>query len=191
MALIPKATVSLECDGESFLFTETTGAYHATDNPGGYGTPNPATGACTATLVITNESSDVEYDSITMTPSSADGETVIEVSEILLDGTAITEIADGIWGFVYTVTSSGTDYTAEVKVLVIKGIKCSIAELAHKYSDGSCGCCNSNTFRDYLLTAYAKYLALSMSPICGDVNKIDTQRESLEDYLEEINCKNC
>ena len=76
-------------------------------------------------------------------------------------------------------------------MLVIKSINCSIAELAHKYADESCGCCNNKDFRDYLLTAYAKLIALRMSPICGSVSKIQTQIDSLEDYLQEINCKNC
>jgi len=191
MALIAKSTVSLSCDGESFLFTETTGAYNVSTNPGGYGAPNAALADCTATLVITNDSTDVEYDSITMTPSSSNGATLIELEDILLDGVELTAIEDGVWKFLYTVTSASVNYTSEVKVLVIKSINCSLVELAHKYSDDSCGCCNNKDFRDYLLTAYAKWLALTMSPICGDVAKIDTQRESLEDYLKEINCKNC
>lgn len=191
MALIPKITVSLSCDGNSFTFTETTGAYHVSDNPGGYGSPNPTTGASTGSLVITHESTDVEYDPITITPSSTDGETVIDYDEILLDTEPLTAIADGVWKFVYTVTSASVDYTAEFKVLVIKSINCSIAELAHKYADESCGCCNNKDFRDYLLTAYAKLIALRMSPICGSVSKIQTQIDSLEDYLQEINCKNC
>lgn len=192
MSLIAKQTVSLSCIGTSFTWTETTGAYDASSNPGGYGSPNPEVGECSGVLVISNESSDVTYDDITITLSDSNAVTVIELADILLDGTAITEIADGVWKFLFTITDgSENTYTSEVKILVIKDINCSVVELAKKYSDDSCGCCNNKDFRDYLLTAYAKWLALTMSPICGDVNKIDTQRESLEDYLEEINCKNC
>ena len=41
-----------------------------------------------------------------------------------------------------------------------------------------------------MFIAYAKWIALSNSLICSDGDAIDTQLESIGDFLESLNC-NC
>lgn len=51
MALIPTATLTVDTASEVLTLTDTTGAYNASTNPGGYGAPNPAIADNTGTLL--------------------------------------------------------------------------------------------------------------------------------------------
>lgn len=191
MALIPSITVSLHSDGESFKFTETTGLYDVTSNPGGYGAPNATTGASTGSLVVKDLTNDVTYDAITITPSSSNGITYITEAMLEVAGVAISDIADGIWSFTYTVTSASVDYTTEYRTLVIKEINCRMTALSLKYADKSCGCCNNRSFRELFVEAHALYASLCASVTCGNVALINEQITFLETFLSDLNCKNC
>ena len=191
MALSPSITIPLHNDGVSFKMTETTGAYDASSNTGGYGSPNPLVGSCTGALVPVDLTNSVTYDSITITPSETNGITYITTSLLQVSTVAISTIPDGVWEFTYTVNDGATDYTYTARTLVIKSINCKMADLALKYADKSCNCCNSNTFREKFVEAHARYQALIGGRICGNITQINEAITELEIFLNDLNCQNC
>ena len=191
MSLLLKGNLELECNGEDFVITELTGLYHATNNTTGYETPNDSLSDLeSATLVITNLTTGVEYDEITFVPSSTYGnQTTINVDDIKLAGVAITEILDGRWQFYITAVINGTSYTLDLQTLVITDLKCGLKNVILNWCEDGCNC-QSGTSRENMFIAYAKWIALSNSLICSDGDAIDTQLESIGDFLESLNC-NC
>lgn len=191
MSLLLKGNLELECNGEDFVITELTGAYHATNNTTGYETPNDSLSDLeSATLVITNLTTGVEYDEITFVPSSTYGnQTTINVDDIELAGVAITEILDGRWQFYITAVINGTSYTLDLQTLVITDLKCGLKNVILSWCEDGCNC-QSGASRENMFIAYAKWIALSNSLICSDGDAIDTQLESIGDFLESLNC-NC
>jgi hypothetical protein len=191
MALIPSITAPLNKDGQSFKFTELTGVYDVTSNPGGYGSPNPTAGTSTGALVVKDLTNNVTYDSITITPSDSDGITYITEALLQVSTVAISNIPDGIWSFTYTVTNSSVDYTTEYRTLVIKSINCKMTDLSLKYADKSCNCCNNRSFRELFVEAHALYASLCAAVTCGNVAQINEQITFLDNFLNDLNCKNC
>ena len=193
MALQLKATVSLNCSAQAFVYTQTTGAYDVTDNPTGFGAPNPEVGDVTsATLVVTNRTTGVEYDPIDFTVSDTDGEeTELGFDDLLVSEAEITEIEDGVWEFTLTVVAGGTTYVLETRTLILHTIKCDMTPISKKIADKSCGCCNSQKFMALASEIFVLYTNFKFANVCGDVTIINNQIEELQDLLENINCVNC
>ena len=188
MALVISGEVGLNCAANAFAFYEYTGAY-SVSNTKGFGTPNIAVGDIdSSTIIISNETTNVIYDTITFTHSATYGNlTNFTLSLIKLAGVAITEIVDGIWRFYITVVDGSTRYYLELKLLVMNDIKCGLLNLIKKYSEQDCNC--TGIIRENMLTAYAKYIALTTSVICSNETNIETQLDSLNNYLDSLNCE--
>lgn len=197
MAFKLKFTVENGSDCKSIIFTETTGAYHVSTNPTGWGTPNPTIGLVTSsTLTIQNLTTLVTYDAITITPSSSNAQTTITTEDLLIDGVSIGDITlpDGLYEFTYNIEVSSTrsTYQQVVKSLFLCESCCKIKKLATNV-DINCGCCNDDCADNMwkFLEAHTLYKALQWSGVCGSETEINSNIQSLQDYLININCKNC
>lgn len=112
MAFQIRKTVELATNAKSFVVTETTGAYSAS-NTGGYGTPNVATSSATASVIEITKWQDTTTYSVSAYstfPSSARATFTINNTDIGLASTEV--IADGVYlidlktTFVFTILSS-------------------------------------------------------------------------------------
>lgn len=196
MAFKLKFTVENGSDCKSIIFTETTGAYHASTNPTGWGTPNPAIAdVATSLLTIENLTTSTTYDDIIITPSSANAQTTITTEDLLIAGVSIGDITlpDGLYEFTYNIVlDDETEYQAIVKSLFLCESCCKIKKLAVDV-DIDCGCCNDDCADNMwkFLEAHTLYKALQWSGVCGSETEINSNIQSLQDYLININCKNC
>lgn len=196
MALTLKFTVENGNDCKSIIFTETTGAYNNPNNLTGWGSPNAAIAdVATAVLTIENLTTATIYDNITITPSSTNGETTITTQDLEVGSISIGDITlpDGLYEFTYTVTmDDDTVYIQTVKSLFLCESCCKIKKLATNV-DIDCGCCNDDCSEEVwnFLEAHTLYKALQWSGICGSETEINSNILNLQEYLININCKNC
>lgn len=129
MPLVLKACIREECDGLSF--SDTTREYDATDNPGGYGSPNTITGPS-------------DFDTLTLTwwqpmldPSVDPPTTVIDLLEnvptqssdedydwptFTFEELGITSIDAGVGYFEYVGTKDGDEYRADFTAILVKSL---------------------------------------------------------------------
>ncbi len=197
MALKLKFTVANGSNCKSIIFTETTGAYNNPDNITGWGTPNPSIGDVTySKLKIENLTTSTIYDLINITPNSTNSSTTINTSDLKIAGVSIGDVTlpDGLYEFTYhvKVNSLRTEYTSIVKSLFLCESCCKIKKLATDV-DLDCGCCNDDCSEKIwkFLEAHTLYKALQWSGVCGSETEINSNIQSLQDYLININCKNC
>jgi hypothetical protein len=195
MALTLKFTVENGDDCKSIIFTETTGAYNVTTNPTGWGTPNATIAQVTeATLTIENLTTAVIYDDITITPNSTNSSTTITTQDLEVGGVSIGDITlpDGLYEFTYTVIANTVTYEQVVKSLFLCESCCKIKKLAADV-DINCGCCNDDCAKELyqFLEAHTLYKALQWGGICGSESEINSNILSLQEFLININCKNC
>lgn len=190
MALELQGTLNVDCTGETFEYVQLTGLYNATTNLTGFGAPNLAIADIdSATLVITNLTTGVVYDDIDFTCSSTYGTTnEFGLSDILLDGVAITEILDGRWQFYLTVVGGGSTYTLDLQTVVVTDVRCGLKNVILNWCESGCNC-SHGTERENMLRAYSKWIALTTARICDNAD-IDTQLDSLDDFLDSLSC-NC
>lgn len=66
----------------SFVFSDVTGLYDATDNPGGYGTPNPAYADITSTLISITLANGEVTNITSFIPTAADHSITIQASDL-------------------------------------------------------------------------------------------------------------
>lgn len=174
MALSLGINVTQSSNRENFVFTETTGEYSAS-NTGGWGAPNPAyTDALTAVLSISKRNTDGTWETATDVDVYDDLPNIdgTEVSVSGEDAGFPTEIEDGIYKVVYTVTGeySSTPFSASVtKIFMIKGgIKCCYMEKAAEYVNCNCGCDKVSKELDMIAT---EYRMLCSTFDCGNLDQ--------------------
>lgn len=188
MALIPKFTISNSCNWDSLTHTQTTGVYDASDNTGGYGSPNALVGDITATsLSISNLTDDVEYDAITTIDASSDTTaTTIDLAELTVDGVEAftTNITDGVYEFIWTVTATSTDYTYTVRKLFLPEL-CGL--LAQKQIAITTCKCKSDYVSKWLY-GFALVKSLEGSAICGDLTAFSEDYDEVYNYLTNLRC---
>lgn len=144
---------------KNLVFTETTGAY-SPSNTSGWGTPNEATSdAVTATLAIYNSNNDliatldmlaglVNPDNTSQThtfPNDSYSETSYNFYQGLISNTSLgylpTEIIpDGVYTFVYTVTTAENTYTKTKYAYHFCTVGCCVDKAFAKVPDTSCDC---------------------------------------------------
>jgi len=191
MSLQISFTINNSCDCTTLTFTEKTGVY-STANIGGYGAPNPVVGDVdTALLTIEDLTDNLEYDDITITPSSVFGETTINASdlEILSVNAGLTKFTDGQYKFTYTVVIDNIIYTYVQYKLFLCNALCKLkSKLGEIITD--CYECNSPS-KEKLIEAWAIYNALKNYKYCSDTSGINKSLDVLNVLLEDLKCKNC
>lgn len=175
---------------KDLVFSETTGAYNATYNTGGYGTPNETTAAAqTATLTITNASGLV--NTIDLMPEG------FPTDDIVADGYTITSstvLPDGMYTFVYNVTYDyrGTivTYSKSISKLFYCNSECCVNQMLSNLNL-TCDCCETDeNIKDYY-KAWTFLQALKNAAQCGDVTTFNNILKIITKLCKNNNCKTC
>lgn len=126
MALKLKHTACIEDLSSKLIITNTTGAYHATNNTTGFGAPNTEiTDITEVILTVTYPSGgEEEYDLSSQIPGSVTGD--FEFNEIEDD------YEDGIYTFSLTYSGTSVSYTHTFKVLITCKHQCCVNKMGAK-----------------------------------------------------------
>lgn len=178
------------CEGgtcDSFCFTETTGAYSAT-NTEGWGTPNESTSdALTAVLSITDPSGNITsidlYDDFPTTDEEF--EKIISPSDL---GLSTTKFLDGIYTFTYTVTTEANTYIQNITQAFYCQVKCCVLSMFANI-DFDCDC--SQDKQEEAIKAYIMLKGLEYNAGCGNKNKFNNILAQLQKLCTNKNCNNC
>lgn len=175
---------SKACKGVDYK--DTTGAYHVTTNPTGWGAPNlsPTTPNFVASLSITNGGSSTSYNITSQIPTSITGDFTVSVPH---------DLADGISIVTYTVSDGNklNSYSKTIKIFSYCRIKCCIYKkmLDLLYLDP---CKNAGKIEAYL---YMWALLESMIDLASgcDVVKAEAVLQRLNKLCDvsNITLKNC
>jgi hypothetical protein len=185
MALVPSINVCVRDACSTIIFKETTGAYNVTTNPTGYGAPNPTVVSVTAA-------------GLTVTPPSGAGYSIDMLAEGFPTSNEDLEFEltdtpyeDGLWTFVYTVTSGATTYTATYSALFHCTITCCVNKMLLDI-DTECDCdeLNSKKIQEYT-KAKAFLDALKGYAYCGSTEKFDNIYTILQRMCGNTECKTC
>ena len=197
MALALKSNPCPSCQNNRILLYDTTGAYDATTDPTGWGSPNAAIADVdTATLTLTGHDG-TEYDPIdvlAVLPNTSDVPYVILPTSLAVGGVALTStdpIPGGIWICDYQVTgisgSTPFNYRSRKFFLVDCEVACCVDEKMSAV-DPLCGCTSGQAKK--ATQAFLALNAMNAALRCGKIS----QARSLYDRLVAIcdnNCKNC
>lgn len=190
MALEPKLSICVKNACSTLVISETTGAYSAT-NVGGYGTPNPATGDVSAASLKIIAPDETEYTINLLTEGFPNTNSSFEYEIPSADVDDRTNIEDGYWQFIYTVTASGTDYIGTTSAILHCNISCCINKMLLNL-DTDCDCDEQNTtkIQDYV-KAKAFLDALRHYAYCGNLDKFDNIKLILDRLCAKTDCKTC
>lgn len=210
MAGILTATAAISSDGTYFIFTDTTGAYDASSNPGGYGGPNPTVGDyLTYSISVVPPDPDtllatgtpVVIDAYPDLPSISNG--TFDITSLLLTGVADQILAEGWWQFNVTATWDNGDsgeYTVTVNMINYRTTKCCIDNLI--VESAACNCSGGSRKMRNLAKAVTYLWALTpkvvndevaQSPVddCTQYNAGVEMLLQLQDICELENCEGC
>lgn len=175
---------------KDLIFSETTGAYNATYNTGGYGAPNETTAAAvTATLIITNASGLVT--TIDLMPEG------FPTDDIIADGYTITSstvLPDGMYTFVYNVTynyhGSIVTYSKSISKLFYCNSECCVNQMLSNLNL-TCDCCETDENIKVYYKAWTFLQALKNAAQCGDVTTFNNILKIITKLCKNNNCKTC
>lgn len=191
MALIPKFTVTFNCDYDGFSHIQQIGTYDATTNVGGFNSPNIVVGDVTATsLVIKDLLNDITFDTITsISASSSYTITNFDLTDLTVDGEEYyaDHIGDGLFSFTFTITTASTSYQYNVRKFILPDLTCSLTSAMMDIANNTCGCDNKELIENWL-EGFAYVEALKGAAICGDISQLETLYEDAQDYLTNLNC---
>ena len=210
MALAQSFTYELSSDAHTLVMTDTTGAYNATTNPGGYGGVNPAVGdfsAMTVTILRPDPETLLPTNSVTIDvyptlPSSSSG--TFDLTALLIEG------ADGVLpdGWYELTVSSTYDVGAETTVEVVNNklifdtAECCIDNLIVS-AEGDCGCEGADEKNAKLALSVVYLYALnkrindaeeiieSIIDECGDYTRGVEMIKYLQDVCDNDGCGGC
>lgn len=170
---------------------ETTGAYDASLNPTGFGAPNPTLASVTeAILSITlpDETVAVDFD----LTSTVTGATIID-GEFLLDNLTMVDFSstgafpDGFFTFVWTVTSSGTDYVYTAKILNYCSVFCCLQKMLTKFAEAYGTCEWDELWRQYQ-GALREFTAMKYNAGEHNYTQATLHLKALQKICKIINC---
>ncbi len=184
---------------KTLSFTEITGAYSATDNSTGWGTPNPEiTDASSAELTIVTPNNNTYTFDLFATgfyPTSTESnEFPISYGDLGFS----TTLEDGEYTFTYTVDTISTDgekdptyttYTKTKKFYVTCNIECCINKLLLNLEDVHCDC--NKEARSKYLEAFALLQAFKHASACGRLGTASELFNELTKICSNVDCKTC
>lgn len=195
MSVTLKFSIIPSQDALSFYFKEDTGIYSATNNPTGWGSPNPATSAMTsATLTITlvNDTTVVFNSGNGFYPlfPNTNG-SLFKITNVLLGLDDEAQITDWISLMTYATTDGGSNsFSTSKYVFVNSQSLCCVANLLSRVTTSDCNCGNQNmkTWQRANLMLKGVQGALDCSPQLP--NKATDDLSSLTDLCNNNDC-NC
>jgi hypothetical protein len=193
MALYLNFNVKQSDNARELAFTETTGAYDVSNNPGGWGAPNP---------II----SDQEEAEISVLPPGATTATVLNLFTVSFPTTDNTQefiiksqdvglgidqiLPDGLWEITYTVTDTtpviNLVYTNDQTIFVSGQARCCVYGLLADADISCCDCDGSDLAR--ALEAFTYYRAAIACAACGNVCKFTEALALVMNYCDD-ECK--
>lgn len=192
MALELSIDLCLRNNCTELLFSDTTGVYSLTGNPGGYGNPNTSTQEIdTLTLVVTDPDGNV----YTLTESNlpdfpTDNDDFTYALPLNLLGNR-TSIEDGYWTFRYTINTADNSYTVILGKVFTCSINCCIQKMRDKIRLKSCDSCDDYfTYAEYVKAIALRDAVVAAGP-CGDVSYIEDTLEILQRLCNKNNCRTC
>jgi len=169
----------------SIFFSDGTGAYNASTNTTGWGSPNLATSAVTEThIIITmpDGTTIIDIENPTGLPTS-DTTVEYEIAISVIDS-ARTTVEDGLYAIEYTVTDGVTTYTTGKKYyLFLCNKECCISNLFAKIATISDCACDDVAIKNALY-ADALLSGARASKNCGDTVAINNILAKLEAICE-------
>lgn len=194
MPLTLSHTITLDSTCGITTFTDTTGAYDASTNTGGYGTPNAGKGsnATYITLTIKNLTTDTSYTAIELDLDETSQSFNITTLTNAADSISDTTYPDGVYTFTFSHKADDDEtYTSVVTKLFTCAVSCRLATYAQQEL-GDCLTCGDkldfgNKYIGYRgLLSGIRYLAQT-----GDYTNVKTVLDCLNDFLDNEDCKNC
>jgi hypothetical protein len=171
-------------------FQETTGFY-STANTGGWGPPNiDLNDAVTATLAITPYNSTSTYTlnllATTLFPTDNSSFTYdIPLSSI---GNP-SNIVDGKWLFVYTITDGTNTYTKSIYKYFYCNSECCVTSMLPDID--TCDCCKETSeYKNYIL-AWTQLQSLKKAAACGDSTNFAAIKKIVDKLCLNSGCKTC
>ena len=178
--LVPVTSITQASDCASFVIRDITGDYDATDNVGGWGTPNPeTTDIATVTLTITNDlyATSVEYD-ISTDISSLFTSTGLTITSDELDCGDYFD--NGYYSIKITYTINGTEYSyTNYQAFMCKAICCvkrKVLELNYPHCDPAL---NNDISMMWLYLTQAYWAAC-----CGHINDFNKAIRLVQDLCD-------
>lgn len=170
MALVPKISAHVEDNCKTLVIRDITGAYNASTNTGGYGTPNPNIGDVTgSTLIITVPSSNTP-----ITINNPVGlPTLDSTFKYKVPANILSPISDGIYKIEFRVKVGDDTYTyGERYFFFTCNVECCIFKMYAKIATIIDCSCDNNIIKNAL---YASTLleGLKASKDCGDISAIN------------------
>ena len=194
MALVLDFTIceNSTCDG--FTFKDITGIYNVTTNPTGWGAPNDTladvTTPVTLDITLPNGTTTYSIDLTTTSPTfpvnQAPDELEVDMSS--MGGSAGDKIPDGIYTFVYTVTTTNATYTQTVTAAFYCQVNCCVLSM-FKDLNVDCDCCDED--RNNLMSAYLLLQGLKYAANCGNISEFNSILAALQKKCTQSNCSNC
>jgi len=185
MAIIPALEACFKENNTLLQLTDATLAY-SLGNLGGFGTPNDAsTDITSATILITFPDSSTQTVDVTSQISAG-----VVVGKYVFTNVTPDSTIDGLYTFLYTITSPSGTVTFTLYKLFLGHIRCCLDKLWTQVPDKMCSECETDTFIDRCLTAEGYYNSLVSMGGCGQlttITKILTQIQTLCDF-EDCNC---
>jgi hypothetical protein len=171
------------------VFTDTTGAYNATNNPSGYGTPNDTISSATAELVVTLANGRQNTITLTGFPTTDKTKEFYITAQDL--GYGVDEqIEDQRIHFIYKVT---TDQSNVLTQDYQQGFYCLVECCVRAMSldiDTSCDDCIKSSM-DRILEAQVMLQGLKYTANSGHTATFDKTLAQLKKKCLNQNCQNC
>lgn len=194
MALYLNFNVKQSDNARELAFTETTGAYNVSDNPGGWGAPNPIISnqnAAEITILPPGATIATVLNLLTVSFPTIDNtqEFIIKSQDVGLGTDEI--LPDGLWGIKYTVSgvnSAGTvdSYTNSQIIFVSGQARCCAYGLLADTDISCCDCDGSDLAR--ALEAFTYYRAAIACAACGNGDKFTEALAIVMNYCDD-KCK--
>jgi hypothetical protein len=189
MSLEISRTICVRCDLKLFTVDDTTGVYDATSNPGGYGSPNPATSDVTAAYIKVTMSDGTIYtiDAYPTLPNTAG--TTFSVTSEDIGQAADEQFLDDVSTIDYVVlgVSSGTPFAytcGRLEVFMCNALCCVNEKMAN--IEVGCGCKSNAETEDLMLNLKGTEYAAE----CGKQEKALALLNYVNDKCDS-SCTNC
>jgi hypothetical protein len=166
--------------------TETTGAYHATTNTTGWGSPNLQGIAVTiATISITTPGATAQViDVLSQIPDTVTGDIVF--TDIELDN-----YTDGVTTILLTISDGTTTYTKSVEILFTCEVRSCIDKMWAKNAAAACGnSCELLSLVDDANLAEGLLKSLKSAGACNNDDCVDSILAAINQLCEFNDC-NC
>lgn len=192
MALETSIDVCVRNACTTLVFRETTGAYNIRTNLTGYGSPNPTIGSVTAATLVITDPNNNQYTLNLLAESFPSDNVDFEYEIPLADIGNRESIDDGLWSFVYTITTGGTDYIASKTALFHCNANCCVAKLLLDINEdpNDDSVKNKKAIEKYK-KAFTFLQSLKHYAYCGNYDKFSNIKLIIDKLCVNSGCKSC